>query len=440
MKRILSPALLSLLLLAPALLTAQEPIADAAGAFPAVVSRESLREELRRDPRKSGSVYLVYPDPPAVRPALPEGFEPVYVSHYGRHGSRWITTDERYTAVLHPFEAAHASRTLTPLGEDVLQRLRRVWADAEGRGGDLSPVGERQHRAIAQRLCRACPALFGGDSVRIEAVASLSPRCILSMAAFTEALKEYNPTLQIRREASRRTMQYVAYTSPEAEAFGSEDAPWRADFHAFEAARIRPQRLMAALFTDPGAVDAPGELMMGLYWIASDMQDVEVGENFYDLFTDEELFGIWECINNRMYLCNADAPLNGGIAVRSAVSLLREVVDAADRALAEGVPGATLRFGHDTNLIRLLALMQSDRCSGRTEDPERYAEVWQDFRVVPMAANLQLIFGRNAAGEVVVQLLHNERLTRLPVETPYEGCYPWPVLRAYFEERLAECR
>lgn len=32
--------------------------------------------------------------------------------------------------------------------------------------------------------------------------------------------------------------------------------------------------------------------MMGLYWIASDMQDVELPLSFYDLFEKEELFGI----------------------------------------------------------------------------------------------------------------------------------------------------
>ena len=100
---------------------------------------------------------------------------------------------------------------------------------------------------------------------------------------------------------------------------------------------------------------------MGLYWIASDMQDVELPLSFYDLFEKEELFGIWQSVNYRMYICNANAPVNQGAAPESAKSLLKNIIESADRAIREGTPCATLRFGHDTNLIRLLALMQSRR-------------------------------------------------------------------------------
>ena len=39
----------------------------------------------------------------------------------------------------------------------------------------------------------------------------------MSMSAFTEQLKELTPSLQITREANQRHMDYIAYTSPEAE-------------------------------------------------------------------------------------------------------------------------------------------------------------------------------------------------------------------------------
>ena len=395
----------------------------------------ALRDELRRAPEKTAGIYRAYPEPAPEAIAPPAGYAPVYVSHYGRHGSRWITSDERYRQVIDRFEAARDR--LTPLGEEVLKRLQIVWADAEGRGGDLTPLGERQHRAIAARLCRRCPELFGRDRLRIDAASSLASRCILSMTAFTEALTAFNPTLRIAREASRRTMRTIAWTSPEAAAFGAEDAPWRAAFHAYEERNIRPERLIASLFRDPAAVDSPRELMMGLYWIASDMQDVELPVSFYDLFTPDELYAIWSSINYRMYLCNADAPHNGGTAIRSAAPLLRQLLDDADRALREGAPGATLRFGHDTNLIRLLALMQVEGCAARESDPERYAEAWQDFRISPMAANLQLIFFRNAAGRVLVQLLHNERTVRLPLTSAEAPFYEWPALRRFWEDRLS---
>ena len=76
--------------------------------------------------------------------------------------------------------------------------------------------------------------------------------------------------------------------------------------------------------------------------------------------------------------------------------------------------------------------MQVEGCDGRETDMEKYHLAWQDYRVSPMAANLQLIFFHNAVGQVLVKLLHNEREVHLPlvaVEGPY---YDWKDLRRYF--------
>lgn len=102
----------------------------------------------------------------------------------------------------------------------------------------------------------------------------------MSMSAFTEQLKELNPSLQITREANQRHMDYIAYTSPEAEKLGSASAPWRTAFHTFEENHIHPERLITSLFKNPKEVRNPREFMMGLYWIASDMQDVELPLSF----------------------------------------------------------------------------------------------------------------------------------------------------------------
>ena len=375
------------------------------------------KEEIMQSPEKIGSIYYAYPTPDGIRTPAPEGYRPFYVSHYGRHGSRWMTSDERYLEVIRVFDTFHEKSGLTALGEDVRLRLQKVWENARGRGGDLTSLGERQHKAIARRLYQQYPQIFR-DSACISARSSTSVRCIMSMSAFSEQLKELNPSLRITREANRRYMDYIAYTSPELEEFSSDSAAWRTGFRCYEESHIRPERLTATLFTNPQEVKDPRGLMMGLYWIASDMQDVELPLSFYDLFEKEELFNIWQSINYRMYICNANAPLNGGVAPESAKSLLKNIIESADHAIRKGTPCATLRFGHDTNLIRLLALMQVEGCSNQETDPDRYYLAWQDFRISPMGANLQLIFFKNGQGEVIVKLLHNENEVKLPIDSP----------------------
>ena len=344
-------------------------------------------------------------------------------------------TDVHYKRVVDVFDSLATVRALTPLGEDVRGRLHRVWEDARGRSGNITPLGERQHRDIAYRMFTSFPSVFA-DSAAVDARSSTSLRCAMSMSYFTEALKEQNPRLRVSRRAYQRYMDYIAHTSPEAEAFCSDTAAWRVDFRRFERELIQPERFVKALVNSSVRMSYMQErkLMEDIYWIAIDMQNCDhlKGVAFFDLFTYDELMALWKVVNARMYVCNAAAPLNGGLMPRQATALLRNIVDSADKAIAIGKPCSDLRFGHDTHLIRLLALMGVEGCNGREADIEKFHLAWQDYRVSPMAANLQLIFFRNAAGDVLVKLLHNEHEVHLPlvaVEGPY---YNWNELRRYF--------
>lgn len=386
---------------------------------------------------QAGSIYYAYPAPSGTVTPAPSGYEPFYISHYGRHGSRWMTSDERYTEVVSVFDSLYRCSELTPLGADVRRRLHKVWDDARGCSGSITPLGERQHREIAGRMFRNFPQVFRGEA-RVEARSSTSLRCAMSMSYFTERLKELNPALRVERRAYHRYMDYIAYTSPEGEAFASDSALWRRGFWEFERKNVRPQRLMASLFTRPSVIADPDAMMRSLYWIAADMQNVELGLSFYDLFEYEELVGVWKTVNARMYVCNANAPLNGGLMPRQAMPLLRNILESADAAIREGAPAADLRFGHDTHLIRLLALMQVEDCANRESDMERFHLAWQDYRVSPMGANLQIIFYRNKQNDILVKFLLNENEVRLPAvscgKSPY---YPWKEVKRFWQKLVA---
>ena len=155
-----------------------------------------LRAEIERTPEKSGGIYYAYPVTADDDLTVPEGFEPVFLTHYGRHGSRWCLKDYQYPMLDSLFALNARTGNLTPLGLDVQQRLLRIGAHAAGHEGELSPLGERQHKAIAGRMAARFPNLFT-DSTRIEARSSQIQRCIISMAAFCERLKELNPKLRV---------------------------------------------------------------------------------------------------------------------------------------------------------------------------------------------------------------------------------------------------
>ena len=391
---------------------------------------DNIRKELADCPEKTGSIYYAYPTPEKDMTTAPNGYQAFYISHYGRHGSRWITDDKRYTDVLDVFN----EHELTPLGQEIKARLKIVWEDAKGNGGKLTPKGGRQHAAIAERMFKLYPEVFQGEA-QIQAYASTSDRAIKSMNAFCQQLTQLNPSLHIQQDSDERHMSFIHQTSPALKTFSAEDASWRKDYITFAAQRVDPHRLMETLFTYPKNIKQPHELMIGLYWIASDMQDTDLNLSFYDLFTQEELFGIWQCINHRMYVCNGNAPLNQGLAAKSARPLLKHILQQAEEAIQGKKRNADFRFGHDTDLLRLLNLMKIENCSNQEKDPEKYHLAWQDFRLSPMAGNLQLVFYRNTHGNVRVKVLHNEKPITLPINDEHAPYYRWEVVKDFWEKQ-----
>jgi hypothetical protein len=148
---------------------------------------------LRAQYEKLGGVYYAYPVTETILAAAPEGYEPFYISHYGRHGSRWLPDDERYIWVNQQFED---KARLTKLGKNVRKRLARIWKNAKGNGGLLTPLGGQQHRGIARRMYQNFPQLFTAEA-RLTAHSSTVNRCKTSMENFVSELKSQNPSAGI---------------------------------------------------------------------------------------------------------------------------------------------------------------------------------------------------------------------------------------------------
>lgn len=95
------------------------------------IHAQTTFEEISADLNKAGGVYLAYPKVEAKLTPAPKGYKPFYVSHYGRHGSRYLLGDRDYLWVLQLMQKADAVNGLTTLGKDVLNRLGQVWAEAQ---------------------------------------------------------------------------------------------------------------------------------------------------------------------------------------------------------------------------------------------------------------------------------------------------------------------
>ena len=401
---------------------------------------QTTREEVFENIEKAGGVYYAYPVKDPVNTPVPKGYEPFYISHYGRHGSRYLISDNDYEWVIKLMKDAHVNKALTPLGEDVLARLNTIYVEAQGRGGDLSPLGVRQHRGIAERMFGNYPQVFKGET-EISARSTIVVRCVLSMDAFCERLKELNPNLKITRESSNRYMNYLNYHSPESNKFTAPDGPWREEYRKFEESHTRPERLISSLFSDKDYITKkvnPKELMWGLYWITIDMQNMETPVSFMDIFQKQELFDLWQSFNYRFYVCDSNYKGNNGMMLANSKPQLRNIIQTADEVIEGNKSGATLRFGHDGNLIPLVGLLHFKDCYNSVSDPYEFYKYFSDFKIAPMAGNIQIIFFRNKkdSSDIIVKFLHNEKETSIPVKTDNFPFYKWKDVKEFYSQLL----
>lgn len=402
---------------------------------------QTSKEELFATPEKTAGVYYAYPAKD-IRPytAPPKGYEPFYISHFGRHGSRYLINDSDYKDVLDRFEDAYNNNALTDLGKDVYTRLQQVWQEAELRGGDLSPLGIREHKGIAERMYITNPQVFSKDG-KYTACATTIVRCVLSMDAFCERLKELNPSIQIERNSGMKWQSFLNHHTKEAVEFRSAKYTWREQHRKFQQEHVKPVRLINSLFSDKDYINKninPEETMWQLFYIAGGMQNIETDLSFYDIFEKQELFDLWQCKNYKLYVNDANGAINGGLMFENCKPLLKDILENASHIISTNGKGADLRFAHDGNIIPLAMLLHLDGCYNSVSNADEYYKAWSDFKVAPMAGNIQIIFYRKPKSDdiLVKFLLHEKEILVPPVKTDMAPFYNWTDVKAYYESLL----
>ncbi len=407
---------------------------------------QTAQEEIRQNPCLAGSNHRAYPTPTKALTAAPAGKTPFYISHYGRHGSRYLIGGEEYTTPQEIFRQAAAAGMLTDKGADVLEKIEQLCTESANRLGDLTLLGAQQHQEIAQRMYERFPTVFTGDVV-VAAKSTVVRRCILSMANELMALKALNPALTILSDASEHDMYYMNFQDKHLWEQHSNEAT-RDYLRQWTEEHIHPAATLSLLFAPEylSEIENPTDLYIKLFNLATIVQNSELRHtlSLYDLFSDDDLYALWQRSNLQWFCSFGPNSLNGGTQPFSQRHLLRKIIAEADSCLALATPGATLRFGHDTMVMPLTCLLDLNGYGQVMHPSEVFANDWADYRIFPMACNIQFIFYRSDPddSDVWVKVLLNEEEATLPLTAVYGPYYRWAdvkehytaVLDAYKEE------
>ena len=162
-------------------------------------------EQVKADPRKAYGTDYPYSMQTYALTKAPKGYKAFYISHYGRHGSRYYWNDMLYRDLDSLLTKAHAKNQLTAEGEAFRTKFMAAKTELATSVSELSQLGWEQHQYIARTMYNNFEDMFknGGD---VYAISSLTGRCVLSMASFCQELTQCNPKIEIREESARKTI------------------------------------------------------------------------------------------------------------------------------------------------------------------------------------------------------------------------------------------
>lgn len=401
---------------------------------------QTPQKDISRNPILSSGNYLVYPSQnlPNLTPA-PKGYVPFYINHYGRHGSRWMTQIYNYENPINELSIAKRNGKLTVRGQDLLSKLLIVYQAAMNRSGELTDIGAKQHKAIATRMFKNYPQVFAGNAY-IEARSTIIIRSILSMENELLELQALNPKLSITHDASAADMWYMNYNDRGPIEAIREAKTVQDSINEFRDHKIHTKRFISQLINDEkfanDSIDCM-DLMCSVFDIANSMQGHHLNLSFFDLFSNDERYNLWQVGNAKWYVKYGYSPITKSLVPSLEINLLKNMIESADKAIISGKNGATLRFGHDTSLYPLVCLLELNDYGRVINNLCDIADYFQDYKIIPMASNIQMIFYRNKTKkDIIVKILLNEHEMSLPLSSDIKPYYYWENVKDFYEKKL----
>ena len=395
----------------------------------------------------AGSVYeYVAPTEPLTPP--PKGFKPVYLTHFGRHGSRFLDNASNYDRPYNILKEADDAGALTDFGKDVLRRVEIIRAEADQRAGDLTPKGMQQHRDIARRMVENYPELFTNDKI-IMARSTTSHRVLVSEYSALMQILRMRPKIKTDYDSSNHDEPWM-YT--EDKAVSAHKRKISAAVSEFNQRHTHPERLMKALFKDPeyiktaGGRDQSSSLYSSLYDVASYVQGSDPGVDLNDVFTYDEWYDLFLMNNMRWYSQAGYSPLTDNVIPYGHCVTLQNFIDFADEALAGNGVSVILRYGHEVTLMSFFSLLDLNGSGYSTDDLESVADHWAAYNLAYMGGNVQWIFFRDKKGTVIVKFLLNEQEATLPESVPFykdakgneqKPYYRWEDVKEFYLAKIA---
>ncbi|MBO4671236.1 MAG: hypothetical protein J5640_05275 [Bacteroidales bacterium] len=382
-----------------------------------------------------GGLYHPYAAAKGPSVKAPRGYKPFYISHIGRHGSRYPVSPDYVGNGLKPLQKADSLGILTPDGKRLMQAFAKLDSVSQGVYGLICGLGAREQQDIARRMAAAYPRVFrqkGRDSV--ACFSTHKQRAILSMTNFAAALASSAPSVHISFEAGEKYYDILCREDKAAPGLkaGSRKAS-KAMAEQFDYAGF-----LSRLFTDPALARQTcfkNDRLMAETCVTNGTVAAYLGiPELVQFLTPEEFETASKIYTAKQFMQHCGSAEQGDWRMHIMDPLVLDFVERADAAVAGNRLAADLRFSHDVGLMPFFSLIGLQGYEKRLPF-EEVCDHWNATYMMPMATNLQLVFYRGRKDDILVRVVFNEADSSIPALGP-GPFYPWPELRSYLLKQL----
>lgn len=372
--------------------------------------------------------FLPETDTPA-----PAGYKPVYLSHYGRHGARTgMKVGGAYDKVLAILEYADSLQMLTLEGDSLLAEVRQVAECHDGMEGRLTRVGEAEQHELGRRIYLRYKPVFRKGCKKIRVEMSTVPRSILSGMCFVQTLTSLQPDLQFSFDTGEKYFAYINNGSSKA-----HSTAVKAVRDSLNALCISDgAEFCGRIFKDPSegaTIIGNAEDFQHMIWTTAREGGASGVETDMFRHLPESVVRKWWADEVRdLYMRQGNSLEFGEERMKRTEPLVKVMLSQAKEALETGNVAADLKFGHDHPLIAMAGWFGMEGIGDRLGWKD-LPDAWADPMNIPFSTNMQMVFYRNKAGDVLVKFVYNGRERHLRDLTPVSGpYYSWPEVLARF--------
>ena len=407
------------------------------------LTAQTVVEEIKAIPQCSaGIIYSVPTGKQQADTPAPDGKKPFYISHFGSCAAYYLESPKDYEAPINVFVKADSMNMLTPLGKDVLRRLRLIEQDAAHRTGEITVNGARQMRQLAQEMVDRFPDIFV-DGSYIDARSIVRNHSIMSMQEFMNQIARHKANMELVMKSSHSNDQWMHVEDKELEA-DRFNAETKTSYQAYIKANSNNKRLWESLF---GSIDYVKEhidttkLNDQLFTLAGGIQNtpLEGVITLYDIYTPEEIIQHWRLHNAKNYISYGGFELNGGNQPFAQRAPLWNLLHQGDSIKKLDYPVVHLRYSSRGMVMELICLMELNGYGLKTPDLNQLEKLgWANYRIAPFGSSVQVVYYRKDKTDenILIKVLLNGQEARLPIKTDCAPYYHWEDVKRYYLRKL----